>query len=239
VLAVSKEPKSVVEEFVEELEAKHPIVVESGNSMSAYGATGYPSAFLIGPDGDIVWAGHPAGLKNETIEEALAAVRLLPDLPTSLASIGKLLEKDKYGDAFKKLSKLLEKLEGEDKEVGEKTLAWIDSRGSKGIERAAKFLRDGEVSKSYKRYDNIADLFKNHDYGKQAKLAAADIMANKEYKNEIKAEEKWLKIRPKLEGLAPKKALKVIHPMLAKKFRDTKYGKIAKKKADDWKRILE
>jgi hypothetical protein len=179
----------------------------------------------------VVWAGHPAGLTNETIEEALASVNLVPDMPRSLSAISKLLEREKFGDALKKLPKLLEKLEGEDKEAGEKVLAFIDGRGTKGLEKASKLLEKGEVGKSYKRYDRLADLFKNHDYGVQAKKAAADIMANKEYKYEIQAEEKWIKIRGELDGLAAKKALKLLKPLLAKKYAETKYGKIAAKKA--------
>ena len=230
-LAVSKEPKSAIETFIEELEAKHPIIIESGDSMSAYGAGGWPSAYLIDPDGEVVWAGHPGSLKNETIEEALASVNLIPDLPSSLKSISKLLDREKFGDVLKKLPKMLEKLEGEEKEAGEKTLEWVDGRGTKGLEKAAKLLREGEISKSYKRYLDLSKLFKNHDYGKQAKQSAADIMAKKEYKYEIQAEEKWLKIRGELKGLAAKKALKLIRPLLAKKYRETKYGKIAAKKA--------
>ncbi len=230
-IAVAREPKSAIETFIEELEAKHPIAIASNSSISSYGTSGIPAAFLIDADGEVVWAGHPAGLTNETIEEALTGVNLIPDLPRSLKSITKLLDRDKFGDALKKLPKMLEKLEGEEKEAGEKTLAWIDGRGTKGLEKAAKMLQKGEISKSYKRYQSLADLFKNHDYGKQAKKAAADIMAKKEYKYEIQAEEKWIKIRGELDGLAAKKALKLIKPMLAKKYAETKYGKIAARKA--------
>ena len=42
------------------------------NWMQAAGQNGIPSAFIVGKDGKIVWIGHPAGLKSETLGEIVA-----------------------------------------------------------------------------------------------------------------------------------------------------------------------
>ena len=43
---------------------------KAGNT---YGVNAIPHAFLIDPDGVIVWAGHPARLKESALDAALAA----------------------------------------------------------------------------------------------------------------------------------------------------------------------
>mgnify|MGYP002622768107 FL=1 len=58
-VALSYEPDGVVAPYV----AKHkiPYIVGSGakSSRDAYGIRGYPTAFLIDPEGKIAWKGHP------------------------------------------------------------------------------------------------------------------------------------------------------------------------------------
>jgi hypothetical protein len=46
--------------------------------MRAVGAGAFPSTLLLGPDGSVLWKGHPAALKAEQIERALVGALPLP-----------------------------------------------------------------------------------------------------------------------------------------------------------------
>lgn len=60
-------------EFIKSKGITYPISVgtDIGN---AYGVSGIPHVFVIGHDGKIFWHGHPAELKDEVIDQALAKV---------------------------------------------------------------------------------------------------------------------------------------------------------------------
>lgn len=70
IVGLSDEPKDKVEPFAKKL--KMPYIVGFGSPTGeAYGVEGIPTAFLIGPDGKVVWSGHPM---DEAFEKALEQV---------------------------------------------------------------------------------------------------------------------------------------------------------------------
>ncbi len=240
ILAVSNEATSAIEAFIEEFGPKFPILIDAGNAMEDYGAGGYPSSFLIGPEGDIVWAGHPGNLNNEIIDEHIGGVQLLPEIPKSLKTVEKAMKKGKYGDALKKVEKLITagRLKDGDDEVAEKMRALIDGIASKGLERASKDLQAGKVYKAFLAYEDIERKFKGHDYSKKAKAEVKRVEGVKAYKMEIKASEKWANIKPKLKDIPAKKALALLKPLLSKKYADTKAGQKAAAKERELKHAI-
>ena len=241
VLAVSREPKSIIETFIEETEADHPIMIDAGNGGGEYGVTGIPAAFLIDGDGEIAWAGHPSGLSNEKIEEVLKTARLMPDLPSSMKTIAKAIEKAKFGDAIKKLTKDIDggKYEGEELEIATKTRDGLVNRGETSLKKANAALEAKDVVTAFNRFEKLEDQFKGHAIADQAKAGLKSINSDKALKTELKAALKWAEIKKEIDGLAPKKALKIIKPLLSRKYEDTKAGKLAQKKAKELERILK
>lgn len=59
ILSLTDQSKPHVEEFVRQRDMKYTIGVKS-ETGDAYGVTGIPHAFVIGRDGKLLWAGHPA-----------------------------------------------------------------------------------------------------------------------------------------------------------------------------------
>lgn len=47
----------------------------SSRSKSAYGVTGIPKSFLIGPEGTVLWRGHPRELTRARLEELIGEAR--------------------------------------------------------------------------------------------------------------------------------------------------------------------
>ena len=92
VLAVTDEGRGLVDKFIAETGAKHPILIESSDSATAYRINGFPSTFLIDADGKIAWAGNGAGFPPTLLDSLLEKVRLLPPLPKSLDAARKSIE---------------------------------------------------------------------------------------------------------------------------------------------------
>ena len=213
-----------------------------------------PSASLIGPDGTVVWQGHPGSLSDDEIETQLEEVEKanrvstwaflissqIGALPDALKGVKKLLEKMKFGAALKKVEATLGKLEGDDAEAGERVRAWIAQSGEGGIEAASGLVRDGQIYKAYLKYEEIEDRFKGHDLSKQAKAAGGALKKGKETKLEIKASKKLEDIKTEMRG--ERKAedqLALLKPMLSKKYADTLAGKQAAEMAAELEKKVE
>ena len=214
----------------------------------AYSTGGIPSAYLIAPDGTVAWQGHPGNLTDDDIESALKKVeksarvstwafslsKQLPEIPTSLEPVKKMLIGLKFGAALKKVEGAVAKMEGDDKELGEALREWIAKNGEDNMEKAAGLVRDGQVYKGFLLYEEVEGRFKGHAIAKQAKGAAGALKKGKETKNEIKASEKLEKIKKAMrdERKAEDK-LDCLKPLLSKKYADTLAGKTAAKMAEE------
>lgn len=67
--------KAKIDAFAKRMKMTY-IVGTGSRSNSAYGVRGIPSAFLVDPEGKVLWSGHPMGGLDTAIEEA---VKKFPD----------------------------------------------------------------------------------------------------------------------------------------------------------------
>jgi hypothetical protein len=73
IVAVSDEEAGKIDAYVRNKGVSYGMV-KAKNVMQMYGGSGYPSSWLIGPQGNIAWEGHPGGLKATDIEPLLGLV---------------------------------------------------------------------------------------------------------------------------------------------------------------------
>ena len=246
ILSVTGQDRADVVEFVEELDAKDPIICKADSA--AYSTGGIPSAYLIGADGTVLWQGHPASLSDSEIESGLKKVakkhrvstwaftiaKNLPELPEAMSGIDKLLEKMKFGAALKKADQCLAKMEGDDKESGQKVRDFIAARGEESMKKAAEMVRERDVYEAYLLLEKVKDDYKGHALSKQAKDQAKAIKSGSETKLEFKAAEKFAKIKKEMkEEKDAEDKLKVLKPMLSKKYASTKAGEQAAEMATE------
>ena len=81
-IAVDDEGVDVVARYASEHDIQYPVLVGSESLAREYGAFGYPSLFVIAPDGTIA-ANHVGVITEGELEEALvaAAARGAPEIP--------------------------------------------------------------------------------------------------------------------------------------------------------------
>lgn len=252
ILSITGEGLETVEAFVAEFDAKFPIQVKAASGD--YSTGGVPQAYLIGPEGTILWEGNPAGLSGGTLEEHLKEVekdnrvstwsftlnKVLPPIPDKLKAARKDLDKMKFGSALKKVESVVEKLEGDDKANGETLRDWIAKRGDEPMEKAATLVREGDVYAAYKLYGQVEEDFKGHGLSKQAKDAAKALTKDKAHKLEIKAGEKLDEAKAAMrEEKKPEDKLDCLKGVLSKKYAETKAGKEAAAIAETLESMIE
>jgi hypothetical protein len=240
-LGVTNEERALVDEFVSTLKPTYPIVIEGGDSMQAYGGSGFPSSFLIAPDGKIAWAGHPGAVSTDLIEDLLTHAKLFPDLPPPLVPIRKSMEKGKLHEAAEALAKQKAdgKLSEEELPWADKLQGWLDWNRDSVTKRAAKAVEAGDFYTAWLAYETTAKRWKGAECAKEAEAAAKELLADKDKKAEIDAGKKLEKITRRLGDASPKKAIKQLEAMTTKKYADTVAGKRAAEMIKGYERELE
>ncbi len=76
-----------VEPFAAEQEIRYPVLLGDESLSQRYGALGFPSLYVITPDGRIE-SSHVGVVTEESLEEALARVRRLPPAAAAPARAG-------------------------------------------------------------------------------------------------------------------------------------------------------
>jgi hypothetical protein len=234
VIALTNEGRDLVDTFVSNTGAKHPIVIEEGDSAEKFEIKGFPSAFLIDPKGKIVSTERPS---EKQIEELLKDARLAPELPKALASVEPALKKEKYADARAKLVALKDGgtlTEEADKQAAEDLVKWIDFLAQSGLDSAKQLGERGDWLPAMQALEETIKAFKGLPQAVEADTQLKAILADKTKKDEITAAKKLAEARAKQrdKDLKPKEALPLFRA-IAKKYENTKAGKTAKKMADE------
>lgn len=186
ILAISNEASSKVESFIAEQGITYTVGV-STDALGVYGGGGIPHAYLIGPDGVVVWDGHPGSLPEEEIEKALRHAFTLREVAPELKPAATAFEKGKLSEA---------------KSLAEAAKA----KGGRGVEEDADFILGriasivGNWKQTAEKSDpldtlEVLDLIQEHYAGTEEATAAAakekELRADPAVKAELDA---WKKL---------------------------------------------
>jgi tetratricopeptide (TPR) repeat protein len=70
-VAMTDEASPLVKPFAKKHKINYIVGLESGKTRSAYGVRGYPTVFVLGRDGNVLYVGHNPDEAEKTIENAL------------------------------------------------------------------------------------------------------------------------------------------------------------------------
>ncbi len=191
---MTDEGKKDTEEFVSKNGAKYAYAYDKGGKLKSwFGVGGIPHAFLIDPNGKVVWEGHPGSLDAKTVEKFTVGALTKPmwEWPASAKDARTALMKQKYADALAAASKLSEADQGPtikdaiDKLVKSRVKAMNDALTEGNFLAAQDAAND--LSKSLEGLPEKAD----------AEKVAADVKANKDAERVIKAQKTLRDLRNK------------------------------------------
>jgi hypothetical protein len=127
-----------------------------------YPVPGYPTAFLLDPDGKVVWTGHPQALKEPAIVPHLENVRVPPVLPAAFAAEQAQLDAGTWAAARTALLARADAPGGLDKRLSvwaKGTAAWIEKRRPKVLDEAAALAAKGWWWDAWDVYDDYTRRF--------------------------------------------------------------------------------
>lgn len=209
-LAVSYEPERTVKTYIDKYKVSYVVGAGAEDAMEKYGVKGFPTAFLVDPDGKIAWTGHP----QDNVERAIDKV--LEEKPPkgksflitgSAKSLFKQAEgyfkKKKYEEALdlyeqlageygstkegKDSKKRIKTMRGNSSIMGKIKMARAERQAEKWLRAARALARYGDAADAVKYYQRIIDEFPET---KSAKYAQSEIEPFKKDAKESKATKK-------------------------------------------------
>jgi hypothetical protein len=231
---VSREDEGAIQKvFVDELGAKYPIVKIKAGDSSPYGITGYPSAYVLAPDGTVVSTPSDGMPGDAQIEELLKTVSLAPKMPADkhydpLRALWKKAEFLKVRDYLDK-SLAAPNLDPAMKDVFTAQRAEFDKRLAAATARVTTLGQGPDYAEAEDKLDKIEKQWKGLEPATAAATEKARFLADAAIKKELTAGRALQKVvaAHDISKVAQRKKLGDALMAFSKKYEGTYAGKQA------------
>ncbi len=158
VIGLGFEEAAALEAFRRDLRAGYPVARVETETFRDYDVKGLPRAFLVSPEGVLLWAGHPSHLTLADVDRRLADTPPWPPLDAALEPAAALLRAGRFGEARTVLAGCLA-ADGAGADRGERAralAAWIPrfARAQQAVGAAA--LARGDAYEAWAAFDAAA-----------------------------------------------------------------------------------
>jgi len=188
VIGVTDESEAKAKPYIDRNKIVYPIAF--GGGATDYKTRGIPHSWLVGPDGKIVWKGHPGGLNNSIIEKHIDGARVGPKIKLSgdLKSAEKYIKVGQFGKAHADLAKKAKRSkDGSVASAAQDAMKVIEEYAATELSRVADLKKARKFQAGLNALQRGAVAFKGMD-------------ASKEFERELKAWKKDKKIKAEIEG---------------------------------------
>ncbi len=202
VVGASRDPRPAVEAFVRELGVAFPVALVDTEVLRDYDVSGFPSAFLVGPGGRIVWSGAPAAITADELDRRLAATPTWPALPATFDPLLAALRADRWGEAAAGFGVCSAPgaCDAPTTAAAGAMLRWIDRAAADLLGAAEADLARGDPYEAWRTLDRLARGFGERGVGPRAARRAAEVLADPARAREVAAGRALEAAR---DGLAP------------------------------------
>lgn len=177
IIGLTDEHKSVVKNFMKSLPINYVVGTDSQDGAH-YGVSGIPHAFVIDPQGQVVWRGHPMSGLDAALAQAyqktpptLVSAPKLKKLEAALEGATQDFDKQAYGSALSTIERVTAAIPTTHP-LYARALALMDritDAGQSQLDQAQALIEAGNTADAVKALTRIRHDFKNHDYlGRQA-----------------------------------------------------------------------
>ncbi len=227
-----------LQQFIKQKKMTYIISVGAQLAPREYNITGIPHAVVIGPKGKVLWRGHPGGLREQVIQQALTkvtATSTASDLPKfdsrssdrTVALIQRTITAGRVGSSLLKLRKIVDLDKNQDqvaaaKPVIETVERWYEAK----LAEAEKAIKKGDAITAYKILNSLARVMSGSPQASELNKKKSEVRASQGYK--VGAE--YFRLKSKLSR-ASAVVRKQSYAAFAKKYSQNYYGKLAAEEA--------
>jgi len=240
---VGYESKSKLEAYTRQYNITWPFAIESTKSaLKAYGVRGYPTSFVIDPEGKVAWKGHPASKELEkVIIELLPKVWIedgdkLPKEPMKLRLKGGLCEEMKeasgkakegsLGKARQIAQKLIDKTNASEKDRKDAVYVKdaVEKRSGLLFAEAERLIAEKLIFDAIEFLKEIKKAFTGEPEADKAAKMAEELEASEQYQKELEAADMFKRAMYHMGRGRPSNA-KNYFKKIIKQFPDSSFAK--------------
>lgn len=232
IIGVTDEKQDVVDKWIAgKKKTGYPIAILNGDLERALGVPHFPFNGVIGPDGNLTYAGDDPGY---SLKEAMKAAKPGSMWPKKLAGAAKLLRDGKLGDAWVELQKVGADtgLDEREKAVHAKFVAHVQDTSAAAVKDALADFKKDLVYSAFVKANAIAEAKPPLPATEDAKTLVAEIKAVANFEAEMKGGELYAKARELEEAQDYLGAVNGFKDVI-KKAAGTKVADMAKAKAEN------
>jgi len=247
---VGYESKAKLEPYAKRYKIDWPIALEpTKKAQKAYGVRGFPSSFVIAPDGKVAWKGHPASKDLESVIQSLLSkvkkgssgsgsvgenpteIKFEKEFSKRLQFAARQAARGQLSSALRMAQKMLDDDnagEDEKKEAGQ-IKSEIEKRVAEIFKEVERLLKEKMPYEAKQLLIKIRQAFSGHANAKKAqdKIIALDKDASLE--DELKAGDLYVK-GLKAEAEEDEKEAQKYFKQVVDNYPETEYAKRAKEK---------
>jgi len=228
---VTDEKQDVVDKWVaSKKKTGYPIAILNGDLEKVLGVPHFPFNGVIGPDGNITYAGDSP---QSALKDAMKAAKPGSMWPKKLAGAAKMLRDGKVGEAWAELQTLKAAggFDDREKSVHEKFCAYVTDVSASAVKDAEEQFKKDLVYSAFQKVSSIANAKPELPATADAKKLLTEIQAVPGFDAEMKGGELFAKARGLEESEDYLGAFNAFKDVM-KKAAGTKIADIAKKKAE-------
>lgn len=228
-----------VEPYIQQNDVTQTIIGVNSTANAAYGVNGIPHSFLIGPDGNVAWHGHPSEVNKGVLKNVLKGakkpsggmlgVKTDFKVDARVVKAQGLAADGKLADALRDLATIdADAKATEAQKTDAKAVRDAITRHAEMLSTTADNLTKArDVARSLAVYDVLAKELASVDAGVEAKKRADAIRADSKLMAELEAAKAFEKLLEQIKPLASDKR-KGKYDEFAKKYAGTKAADRAK-----------
>jgi len=189
VVGAMREGRATVDGFVRDLGVAFPITFVDTEVLRDYDVSGFPSAFLVAPDGRLAWHGPPGAVTDAEVARRLASTPPWPDLPAGFDPLLTALREDRWSEAAAGFGvcSAPDACDAATAAAAATMMTWI-SRTAEGLLAAAeRDLAQGAPYEAWRTLDRLTRGFGAAGVGPRAADRAAAILADPARAREVEA----------------------------------------------------
>jgi hypothetical protein len=231
IIGVTDEEPEVVEAWLARAKPKYPIARTKGEFEDQIDVPHFPYSAVIGPDGNITYAGDAGGGESK-IDEGLKGSKKEALWPKSLAKVTKLMQGDPV-KAYGELKKLQSdpKLAASDKPFVDSFVAYLEEQAKQAQATGKSLFEQGYVLKAVRTIESYSAAVPAFPSSADSQTLLKEMQALPDYKKEVTGGEAYLAaeaLEKDYEFLEAFEGYKSV----SKKFEGTKIAGVARTDAE-------
>jgi thiol-disulfide isomerase/thioredoxin len=188
IVGITSEPPEKVRPFIERKGVKY--MIGSGGARG-YVTAGIPHAWLVSPQGQVVWEGYPTDLKAEQIQEHLKHVTLPPrfELPRKMKDAESALNARRFGDGMQLLKEHAEGADDNLAKIARDTADQVMAYGQERLRKAEDLIKLDGYGHATEILTDLVKSFHDTEIAARARARQTALREDPRIRVELEGEE--------------------------------------------------